>query len=204
VKVDPLPLECVTVVTGRWTGPDGATRESNSIASGTRRRAEFPFWSETPSGTFEFVVVAITCGTEYSYHGNDSASITISPTPTPAPADPVPAEPSPTDPPTTEPPIPSMSIISISMSHKGKRIWATFTVVDANGDPVEGAVVTAYWVSPASTIVEEDVDATSNRKGEVAFIFQEKGSGTYTFTAYNLASPTGEEYAVVTWGSITI
>lgn len=94
VKVQPLPSGCVTVVSGTWTDPNGGTVTRNSIASGTRRRAEFPIYSDL-YGTFVFNVDDINCGTEYTYIGNDTATVTIeAPAPAPTPTIPTPPEPS--------------------------------------------------------------------------------------------------------------
>ena len=76
VKVYPLPSGCTTVMTATWTDPLGHSSTQNAIALGTHCRAEFPFNSGL-TGTFVFTVDNITCGTDYTYHGNDSMSITI-------------------------------------------------------------------------------------------------------------------------------
>jgi len=198
VKVTPLPSDCVTVVTGQWTEPDGNYVVSSSIASGTRRRAEFPLYSDQ-AGDFEFKVLDINCGNTYSYHGNDSATITLGNTPAPS-----------------ESPVPGpggctncMSISSIAMSQKGKKIYATLTVQDANGNPVDGAAITAYWVQSVPSTAEvtytsEYVGGTSNRKGNAVFSYPENGSGMYTIQIVMVTSPTGEEQNVAVEDSIAI
>jgi len=94
VKVTPLPSECVTVVTATWTDPAGGAVTRNSIASGTRRRAEFPIYSDL-YGTFVFTVDDINCGGQYKYNGNDSVQVTIDPPTDPAPAPPTDPAPAP-------------------------------------------------------------------------------------------------------------
>jgi len=82
----------------------------------------------------------------------------------------------------------SMHVESIDMSTetigRGPFTWtravATITILDSDGNPVEGATVYGHW----SGLVSEDVSGTTDANGQVTFKtdYVRNASGTFTFT----------------------
>jgi len=86
------------------------------------------------------------------------------------------------------PPTIKMRVESIDMTtetiYRGPNPWtravATVTVLDSDGNPVEGATVYGHW----SGLVSEDVSGTTDANGQVTFKtdYVKNASGTFTFT----------------------
>lgn len=168
VKVTPIPSGCTTVVTGTWTDPEGGQVTRNSIASGTRRRAEFPIYS-TLTGTFVFTVDKINCGESYSYNGNDSVSVTIG-------GDGTGDEGCTTD---------CVSVRSIRMIERAHVVKAVIKVVNEDGSSVQGATVDATWDTPNGST---EVSGTTNSRGKLRFSTPKDSSGVYTLTISDVTS----------------
>jgi len=64
------------------------------------------------------------------------------------------------------------------------RAIAVVTVVDASGNPVDGATIDGYW----NGLTNGAVSATTDASGKVTFESKrvKNGSGTFTFTVDNV------------------
>jgi hypothetical protein len=162
---------------------NGDTLTRYAIASGTRRRAEFPIYSAL-AGTFVFTVDNITCGSTYTYNGHDSVSINIGSSSTPAPT----PGGSPGGGCTTN----CASVSSIIMIEKPTVVRAVVKAIDENGSNVQGATVEATWNTPSSG--SPTASGTTTNKGEVVFKTPKDTSGNYTLTINGVTSASGLTY----------
>ena len=84
--------------------------------------------------------------------------------------------------------VPDMSVLNIDMGLKYRGVFTSATalisIIDENGDPVDGAIVSGSW----SDLTTDDDSAVTDISGQVTVTsdFVKNANGTYAFTVNNV------------------